>query len=270
MSSSQAHSGRGERRYLRPPVPLFFPSDEEVPELKLHLLLRTALFQLIRLALGHRVIVGSDQFVYFDAANPNRRLAPDVLVWVGAPDQLFDNWKVWERGAPHIAVEIVSPSDKPPGPWGAKLERYKQCGVKELVRFDPESKTAPLRLWDRIDGDLVERDLSAPDGLHCDALGLWWCVQANAQLGPMLRLARDAAGLQLLPTLEESQAEQAQAAAEQAQVAAEQAQVAAEQAQVAAEQAQVAAREAEARNAAEARVKELEQELAQLRGATGR
>jgi len=259
VSSSQAHSGRSERRYLRPPVPLIFPLEEEVPEVKLHLLLRTALFQLIRLELGDRAIVGSDQFVYFDAANPKRCLAPDVLVWVGAPDQLFDTWKVWERGAPHVAVEIVSPSDTPPGPWGEKLERYRQCGVPELVRFDPESRTAPLRLWDRIEGDLVERDLSAPDALHCDALGLWWCVQANAQLGPMLRLARDAAGRELLPTLEEAQAQHAQVAAEQAQVAAE-------QAQVAAEQAQATAREARARSVAEARVEELERELARLRG----
>jgi hypothetical protein len=258
MSSSQAHSGRGERRYLRPPVPVFFPTEEEVPEVKLHMLLRTALFQMIRLALGDRAIVGSEQFVYFDAANPKRCLAPDVLVWVGAPDELFDTWKVWERGAPHVAVEIISPSDTPPGPWGVKLERYKQCGVQELVRFDPESEAAPLRLWDRIEGDLVERDLTAPDGLHCDALDLWWCVQANSEFGPMLRLARDAAGQQLLPTLEESHAEQARVAAEQARVAAE-------QARVAAEQAQATAREVERRNEAEARVKQLEQELAQLR-----
>ena len=92
---------------MREPVPLIFPTDEEVPEHKLHVELRTALYQLIQLALGDHVIVGSEQFVYFDAANPQRRLAPDVMVWVGAKDEIFGAWKVWERGAPHVAVEQV-------------------------------------------------------------------------------------------------------------------------------------------------------------------
>ena len=204
---------RGERRYLREPVPLLFPVDEEVPEHKLHVELRTALYQLIQLALGDHVIVGTEQFVYFDAANPQRRLAPDVMVWVGAKDEIFGAWKVWERGAPHIAVEIVSPSDSPPGPWSKKLERYRQCGVSELVRFDPVAKSARLRIWDRVDGDLVERDVTAPSGHACDALGLWWCVVSDPTFGFMLRLARDSDGEELLPTLAESRLHEAQARA---------------------------------------------------------
>ena len=49
--------GRAGRRYLRQPVPLLFRMSEEVPEDKLHVELRTALYQLIGLALGDRVIV---------------------------------------------------------------------------------------------------------------------------------------------------------------------------------------------------------------------
>jgi hypothetical protein len=207
MSSNQATAGAGERRYLRSPVPLVFPTDEEVPEHKLHVELRTALYQLIQLALGDRVIVGTEQFVYFDAADPQQRLAPDVMIWVGAPDEIFGAWKVWERGAPHVAVEIVSPSDSPPGPWSKKLERYKQCGVSELVCFDPMTKRRPpLRIWDRLEGDLVERDLTSPNGQRCDAVGLYWCMTRDPRLGLMLRLARDSAGQELLPTLGESRA----------------------------------------------------------------
>ena len=124
---------------------------------------------------------------------------------VGAPDEIFGAWKVWERGAPHVAVEIVSPSDAPPGPWKKKLERYVQCGVPELVRFDPMAKAGRLRIWDRLDGDLVERDVSSPAGHLCDALGLYWCLNVDPRLGLMLRLSRDSAGLELLPTLEEAQ-----------------------------------------------------------------
>jgi hypothetical protein len=240
-SNPAAPAGPGERRYLRRPIPLVFPTDEEVPEHKLHVELRTALYQLVRLALGDRVIVGTEQFVYFDASNPKRCLAPDLMVWVGAPDEIFGAWKVWERGAPHVAVEIVSPSDAPPGPWKKKLEQYVQCGVREVVRFDPVAKKGRLRIWDRIEGDLVERDISSPAGHLCDALGLYWCLTIDPVLGLMLRLSRDSAGLELLPTLEEAQRD-AQTRRHQAEAEARQA-------------------EAEARQA-EARVRELEAELA--------
>jgi hypothetical protein len=245
LSSNQAASGRNERRYLRRPVPLVFPTDEEVPEHKIHVELRTALYQLIQLALGDGVIVGTEQFVYWDAADPNRRLAPDVMIWVGAPDAPFGAWKVWERGAPHVAVEIVSPSDAPPGPWAQKLKRYTQCGVPEVVRFDPEHPRVKLRIWDRVDGDLVERDLGSPDALKCDALNLYWHVTPHPVLGPMLRLARESDGRGLLPTLQESLAEARQREAEARQ-----------------REAEARQREAEARQQAEARIQELERALA--------
>jgi hypothetical protein len=221
MTSNPA-VGREGRRYLRKPVPLFFPTDEEVPEHKLHVLLRTALFELVRLGLGDRVMVGTEQFVYYDASDPRRCLAPDLMVWVGAPDEIFGTWKVWERGAPHVAVEIVSPADKPPGPWHKKLERYVQCGIQEVVRFDPVAKDGQLRIWDRVEGDLVERDLSSPSGYLCDALGLYWCLIDDPKCGLMLRLARDSAGRELLPTPVEAQ-EQAEARAHQAEVQAREA-----------------------------------------------
>jgi hypothetical protein len=30
------------------------------------------------------------------------------------------------------------------------------CGVNELVRFEPEAREPSLRIWDRIENDLVE------------------------------------------------------------------------------------------------------------------
>jgi Uma2 family endonuclease len=258
MSSNQATAGRAERRYLRSPVPRLFPTDEEMPEHKLHVELRTALYQLIKLGLGDRVIVGSEQFVYFDASDPQRRLAPDVMVWVGARDEIFGAWKVWERGAPHLAVEIVSPSDAPPTPWRKKLERYVQCGVGELVRFDPLASADRLRIWDRVEGDLVERDVASPSGLSCDTLGLYWCEVVDPALGPMLRLSRDSAGSQLLPTLDEArqqaEAERQQAEAEKQQAEAEKQQAEAEKQQAEAEKQQ-----------AQARLRQLEAELERAR-----
>jgi len=180
--------------HRRSPKPLHFPSDAEVPETKLHLTLRTALYAIVKLAFGGFACIGSDQFVYWNARNPKRCVAPDVFVHPGKRDSLFKSWKTWERGTPPLAVEILSEGED----WRDKLERYHELGVKELVSFDPE--TARLRIWDRIDDDLVERKVerSSP----CVTLGGFWVI---AHIGDVrgLRLARDAAGRDLLPTPEE-------------------------------------------------------------------
>jgi hypothetical protein len=103
-----------------------------------------------------------------------------------------------------VGVEIVSDRDRAEQPLSEKLERYRQAGIAEVVRFDAEDPGRPLRLWDLLEGDLVERDLTAPDARFCDALRLYWCVASNAALGATLRLARDAAGTELLPTVGEA------------------------------------------------------------------
>ena len=108
-----------------------------MPETKRHLRLRTLLFQLLDFAFADQASIGSDQFVYFDASNPSRCLAPDLFVRLGQPDTQFGSWKVWERGRPELAVEILSDSDTPEPAWDTKLERYHALGVEELVRFDP-------------------------------------------------------------------------------------------------------------------------------------
>src|SRR5262245_53257992 len=125
----------GRRRYLQAPIVREFPVEAEVPEGTRHLELRTALYFTIRHWFGERVQVGSDQFVYFDPTDPRSCCAPDLFVRLGAPHADFECWKTWERGAPHLAVEIVSPSDRNEGPWETKVARYLRLGVPELVRF---------------------------------------------------------------------------------------------------------------------------------------
>ncbi|MEI9941051.1 MAG: Uma2 family endonuclease [Pseudomonadota bacterium] len=227
-------SSAPKRRYLRAPVPVHFPESESVPETGVHLRLRTALWSMIRLALGDRVMVGSDQFLYWDPTDPKQCLAPDVLVWLGAPDRPFSSWKVWERGAPHLAIEIISNYDARDRPWQRTLDAYRRSGILELVRFDPEDAQSPLRLWDRLEGDLVEREVSKQELERSDLLGLFWLVEPDPELGLALRLSRDSAGSERLLTDEEAH----RAEAEARRV------------------------ESEARRAAEARVRELEAELA--------
>ena len=69
-----------------------------------------ALYEILRAAAGDEHTVSCDAFVYFDAGNPDRKLAPDGAVKLGV---LFDSWKTWERGAPELAFEILSPATRP-------------------------------------------------------------------------------------------------------------------------------------------------------------
>jgi Uma2 family endonuclease len=191
----------GDRRYARAPLPLHFPVEAQVPESMRHLELRTALFQILKLAFRDRAAIGSDQFVYWDPTDPSACLAPDTFVRLGAKHELFEVWKVWERGAPQVAVEIVSRSDGSDAAWGEKLARYRRLGVEELVRFDPEANDTPLRIWDNVSGDLIERRLDDPTRAE-SLLGGSWSVVDDGELGPSLRLT-DALTGTFLPTPEE-------------------------------------------------------------------
>jgi Uma2 family endonuclease len=231
-----------ELRYMRAPEPVEFPVEEEVPEGFDHLVVRTFLFQLLGFALGREHTVCSDQFVYWDASNNKRCVAPDVFVRLNHPQpEHLGAWQTWiTGGAPDLAVEIVSPNDGPGRPWEEKLVGYHQLGVAELVRFDPEApEGGRLRIWDRVKGDLVERQIGG-DRTPCLTLGLAWTVRgipARTPSGELLglRLVDDEGRLLL------TQEETAEARAEA--------------------EGKARAEETKARVEAEARIRELEERL---------
>jgi hypothetical protein len=195
--------------YERAPQPLVFPEEAEVPESKRHLVLRTIVFAFLERAFGDRAAIGSEQFVYFDAGDPRRCVAPDAFVRLGAENDDFPTWKVWERGAPDVAVEIASVHERS---WDEKLADYRAIGVRELVRFDPEASSGKrLRVWDRVDEDLVPRVVNG-DRAASRALGGTWCVGRGARYAVALRL-EDASGA-ILPT--DAEAERAAKEAERA------------------------------------------------------
>jgi Uma2 family endonuclease len=237
---------RPDVRHVRAPNRLVFPEEAQVPEGKTHLEVRTFLYRLLQFALGPEHSVGSEQFVYWNAADPVRCVAPDVFVKLDVPDTQFNTWPTWERGgAPDLAVEIVSSTERERGraAWEEKLASYRELGVKELVRFDPECPEGRrLRVWDRVEGDLVEREI-AEDRTPCLTLGLAWTVRMiplpkdEEVLG--VRLVDDDGRMLELP---EERAERLKQEAERAKEA-----------------------ETAVRTAAEARIRELEDELRRTR-----
>jgi hypothetical protein len=148
--------------------------------------------------------VGADQFVYFDAANPKRCLAPDAFVTLGVRDHDFDSYLVWEEGTPDVAFEVLSPSDTPERwTFEEKLRRYHALGVRELVTFHVDApEGARLRVWDRLEQDLVERAITG-DTSPCVTLGLTLLIGPVAAYPACLRLARDREGRDLVLTRDE-------------------------------------------------------------------
>ncbi len=229
---TQSHSDfarsaeRPRFRYLRPIVPVEFPTEADVPEKGEHMELRTLLYQALQLGFGERAWIGSDQFVYWDASSSKQCLAPDVMLKSGGPDEMFPCWKTWERGAPELAVEFASSSDRSQSALDEKLAKYHVAGIVELVRYDPASPTQPLRIWDRIDGDLAERNLTQsdakevePEACKSTVLDGYWVVVEHPKLGRTLRLAKDPSGADLFPT--PAEAEHARAEAERTRADAE-------------------------------------------------
>jgi Uma2 family endonuclease len=207
-----------ELRHVRPVQPLVFSALAN-PEWQLgqslrHLRLCELLHAILRQAVTRGDSVGSDQFVYFDASNPKRCVAPDGLVKLGVPQRMFSSWKTWEHGAPELCVEILSPSDEEPITLSEKLDRYRALGAKEIVVFAVDD-VAPLRVWDRIDDDLVERIVAptTPRSTPCLTLGMFWCVAPAPDLPSALRLSRDTEGTNFVLTPEEHE----RAAKEEAQ-----------------------------------------------------
>jgi Uma2 family endonuclease len=224
-----------------------FPVEEPVGESRRHLKVRTLLFLMLEDVLGSEHTVCSDQFVYWDRSDPRANLSPDVFVRLGAPQDDPKSWKIWERGEPHIAVEVISDADVRDRDWDEKLRRYVSAGVKELVRFDPEAGPGErLRVWDDLDGDLVERVLDG-EVTPSPLLGLWWTVGPADDQPVALRLAHDAAGRHLVPTRLEGRSAEAEGRRVEAEGRRS--------------EAQARQQEADARRAAERRVAELEAEL---------
>lgn len=79
-----------------------------------------------------------------------------------------------------------------------KLTQYQRLGVGELVLFDADAEQ-PLRIWSSQQGALSERSLTAAPA-ESRYLPGFWLVGEQAGIGKALRLSRDAQGSQLYLT----------------------------------------------------------------------
>jgi Uma2 family endonuclease len=222
-----------------------------------------------------RAYIGWDVFVEWDPNDPRARVSPDLFLLDGQePTMAPSIWRTWEPGCdpPRFALEIVSKRSRTKDyEWNPA--KYAALGVEELAVFDAEPRgeeAFAIQLYRRTPRGQFLRAYAGPGPVESKVLGAWLVVVDG---GARVRLARNAAGTDFVPTADEraiAATAQAKAAQEQAEAAQKEVQAAQEQAKAAQEQAKAAEQRAKAAEdhaaAFEARVRELEALLRSTRG----
>lgn len=256
----------GQQKHVREAAPIVFrerPLDGE--ESKGHRELCLGLYETVQAAVSANDTVGR-QHVYYRADDPAFVLAPDVFVKLGVANEGRRVWKAWDRGAPDVAFEILGAESPESHTLDEKLVRYAELGVAELVVFDLEGAVGSrLRVWDRLDGDFVERIVD-DERTPCCTLGYDLAIApivvgADAQYPACVRLMSEN-GVPV-PTIAEAKtaAEQAELADAYAQRVAEQAQ----QAEADLQRAEAQSQRAQALARGDARAAEIEAAAARAR-----
>jgi Uma2 family endonuclease len=161
-------------------------------------------------ALRGPTFVGADQYVGWDADDPEKVLSPDVYVLPGVePGEEFDFWKVWQTGiVPSFALEIVSKRKKKD--YATVPPLYGELGVGELIIFDPRYRRRREGLRFQVYRKVARRGFVRVEATNADrvrsrALGCWIRVVGEGK-AQRLRLAAEPAGDVLVPTAAEKAA----------------------------------------------------------------
>jgi len=186
---------------------------------------------------GQRVYVSGDLLLYYEQGNPRKFVVPDAFVVKEMTPKLRRTYKMWVEGkAPNVVIETTSRKTRRKDTVD-KPQLYAQLGIREYFLFDPiqEYLDPPLQGY-RLSGSIfvaIEPDQGGC--LESRELGLRLEMDEGH-----LRFSRLDTGERLLAPTERAAAEAQRAAAE----------------------SQRADREAQARQAAEAELARLREELA--------
>jgi len=221
--------------------PTIYPEEERVGEDMLQRWIVELLRPLLQRWLtsrGIKAFVGADQFIYWRQHDPHARLAPDIYVLPAVDSRTrVRTWKLWlDPVVPSFALEVASQN------WEKDYYeipgRYGELGVTELVVFDPGFDEHPdgvrWQVFRRVGRrGLVRIEATQVDRVRSKVLGCWLRAVGEGR-DLRVRLGTGARGEELVLTAEEFE----RAAKEQ---------------------------ERTAKDAALARVRELERELRRLK-----
>jgi Uma2 family endonuclease len=172
--------------------------------------LYSCLYEWLKEQNRNNVFIGTDQFFAWVPDQPLIRVSPDVYLLNDPPQILPDSWQTWLPGhnPPCLAFEIVSK-----GNWRKDYQdiqqKYAQLGVEELVIFDPiiaanrnlkTKKRSALQLFRRTTDGSFRKIYAGNNSIYCQELGAWLVIVEK-----FLRISRNQAGTNLVPTVEESE-----------------------------------------------------------------
>ena len=204
-----------------PPAAVDYPSSDGKPlaenDAQRHAILYACGALCLRYQDHPDVYVSGDLLVYYEEGNPRVSVAPDAFVVFGVEDRRRMSYKVWEEGkGPDFVLEVASPNT-----WREDVERkpgiYAGLGVREYFLFDPTGEHLSPRLqgYRLVDGAyeplVVVESIDRTLTLASDVLGL----ELRAQ-GEEMRFHDPATDETLLSYAEEHAARREEAAARQA------------------------------------------------------
>ena len=172
---------------------IFYPSSDGEPlaENDFQAIVMSYLFGALRNWFRNRtdIYVVMDMLIYYVEGDPNRSVAPDIAVMVGADgNHPRYSWMVWrENGVlPGLIIEVASPNT-----WradaGDKRDLYARLGVGEYWRQDPVGGIHhPALIGERLVDGVYEpievyTDESGMLRGRSEVLGLDMCVRPDGE-----------------------------------------------------------------------------------------
>lgn len=162
----------------------------------------------------HNIFIGADQFFAWIKQEPLVRVSPDVyLLDEPLPRPLPASWQIWlpNHKPPRWAVEIVSA-----GNWRKDYRdiaaKYAQLGVLELVVFDHDiaanlvsasKERVALQVFRRTADDNFVKVYRGTGPIYSEQLNAWLVITPVDE-SMRLRIARDANGVDLVPSVEDA------------------------------------------------------------------
>ena len=139
-----------------------YPSSDGQPvaESDAHISCLTLTREDLKLYFGNRpdVYVAGNLLIYYEENNVKARVAPDVFVVMGVASHDRSSYLLWEEGkAPGFVLEITSRGTRKED-QGKKRELYRRLGVTEYWQYDPKREwlAPPLRGMELVAGDYEE------------------------------------------------------------------------------------------------------------------
>ena len=139
-----------------------YPSSdgEPVAESDVHISCLLHTREDLKLYFGNRpdVYVAGNLLIYYEENNVKARVAPDVFVVMGVASHDRTSYLLWEEGkAPGFVLEITSRGTRKED-QGKNRELYRRLGVTEYWQYDPKGEwlAPPLRCMELTAGEYEE------------------------------------------------------------------------------------------------------------------